>query len=177
MENIDVWIHIFSVISVLVFTIISTFLSIILKKTNIFHKFLLLIVMISAILLMINRNTYLPFLGSSAVPYVFFQKDLVPEGATITQEIHLKDIKDGSRLIYWGANKKKNDISPNPKEAYGDYSNAGVTEVKDNKATLLFHCPNAYNAFNKTIDRHIHYRIIDKDSALLSPVYTIYVKC
>ncbi len=128
-----------------------------------------------------NKNLYLPFLGYAALPPILFQKELTPSGATETVTLTLNNIPNDTKIVYWAAtsSKDKNTIHPNPVEAYGDYSNTGITTVKNNKAILYFNCPDRYNVgtFKKTLNKHIHYRLIYPNSPMLSPVYTQYVKC
>lgn len=181
-DFIDVYVHMVAMMAIVAFTVFYTVLIILDPGVMFFFKIIAIIVLISAIYIATNRNTYLPFLGKTAFPPSLFQQEITPDGATETFVIHLDDsVENGTRLIYWGAESTNKDtIRQDPFEAYGDYSNTGVTTVKDKKATIYFHCPDIYKAgtmYKKTIDRHIHYRLITPNSPMMSQVFTSYVKC
>lgn len=178
-KNMDVWIHILSVCFVLGFSLLCSGMMIF-KCENFAIRVLCIIVLMSATFLTLNRNTYLPFLGITALPPTLFEKEMVPVGSTQTYILQLKDVEDGTRVIYWGSkpNESKN---RSPKEAYDDYSNTGISIVRDKKAILKFNCPEEYNVWiefmPKIVDKHIHYRLVYKNDPIISPVFTEYVKC
>lgn len=184
---IDVYIHMIAMIIILCFNIVYSILLIIYPDIYIIIKLLAIVVLISSIYISAKRATYLPFLGQCVAPPSLFSQEIAPQGATETYTIELDNIPDGTRVIYWGAvssngNKdksKKSVVKKNPMEAYGNYSNTGVTTVKDKKAMIYFNCPDKYNVgpFNKTVDRHIHYRLILPDNPMMSQVFTTYVSC
>ena len=176
----DVYIHMIAMIIILGFNIVYSILLIIYPDIYIIIKLLAIVVLISSIYISAKRATYLPFLGQCVAPPSLFSQEIAPQGATETYSINLDDIPDGTRVIYWGAATSKDKVvKKDPMEAYGNYSNTGVTTVKDKKATIYFNCPDKYNVgiFNKTIDRHIHYRLILPDNPMMSQVFTTYVNC
>lgn len=182
LSNLDVYLHIVSVIIVLIFSIVYSLL--ILLSSNVYSimKILSIIVLIASIYIGANRNTYLPFLGRTAIPPVVFLQEKVPQGSNVSYVLTLSDENavDGAYLLYWGAlHSDQSKPRPNPIEAYGDYSNTGIVRIKDKKATLFFNCPDKYNVANgmKTVDRHIHYRVIKPNDPMMSAVYTAYVNC
>jgi hypothetical protein len=184
---IDVYIHMIAMIIILCFNIVYSILLIIYPDIYIIIKLLAIVVLISSIYISAKRATYLPFLGQCVAPPSLFSQEIAPQGATETYTIELDNIPDGTRVIYWGAvssngNKDKSNksvVKKNPMEAYGNYSNTGVTTVKDKKAMIYFNCPDKYNVgpFIKTVDRHIHYRLILPDNPMMSQVFTTYVSC
>lgn len=182
LNTIDVYIHIISMVIILSFTLLYSVLIVVSPNIYTIIRLLAVIVLIATIFIALNRNTYLPFLGNTAIPPVLFSRELLPQGANVSYVLNLPNVADGTYLIYWGslASKDKDTIKPNPIEAYGDYSNTGITRVKGNKATMSFNCPDRYNVgsfMTKTLDRHIHYRLIAPNSPIMSQVYTTYVNC
>jgi hypothetical protein len=172
-----------SIILVLFFVISSAVFFIASSDMYTLVKLIAVIVLIAAIYIAINRNTYLPFLGTAAMPPILFSHNIVPQGSNVTYSLSFDHkVDDGTIIVYWGSQSSQggNIIRSNPIEAYGDYSNTGITKVKDNKAVLFFNCPDKYNVgsmFSKTLDRHIHYRLIKPKDPIMSPVYTAFVQC
>ena len=185
LSNLDVYLHMVSIIILLVFSVVYSLL--ILLSYNIYPmiKILSIIVLIASIYIGANRNTYLPFLGRSVIPPAVFLQEKVPHGSNVSYILTLTDENavDGAYVLYWGAlhaDVKNDKPKPNPIEAYGDYSNTGIVRVKDKKATLFFNCPGKYNVgsvISQTLERHIHYRVIKPNDPMMSPVYTAYVSC
>jgi hypothetical protein len=181
-DFIDIYVHIFAMIIMIGFSVFYSVLIILHPDVMLLFKMIAIIVLISAIYISTNRNTYLPFLGKTVLPAILLQKELAPDGATHTHVINLgHGVENGTRLIYWGAEStNKETVRNDPIEAYGNYSNSGIATVQDQKATIYFNCPDVYNTgtiYTKTIDRHIHYRLIAPDSIMMSQVFTVYIKC
>lgn len=180
-NNIEVWLHIILIVLVLLFALLYSLMILLDSKSLSISKVFAVIIMIAAIYLGTNRNMYLPFLGYTALPPSLFDKEVTPSGATETLNIKLDNVPNDTKIIYWAAtgSKDKDVVKSNPTEAYGDYGNAGVTTVKDNKAVLYFHCPDRYNVglFQKTLNKHVHYRLVRPNNPIISPVYTQNVTC
>lgn len=135
-----------------------------------------LLVSVLALYLLLQRDTYLPFLGRAAFPSGLVQKDVVPNGANVSHELEFEPIDEGKRVVYWGS-KPSQQVVPNPWDAYHDFSNAGVATIQNGKATVKFFCPARYQIpWGKTLNRHIHYRVCC-DSGLMGPVKTVYIHC
>lgn len=174
----------FYIISLLIIFMSSTvhsLLHLFNTNTSFILRIFSLIVIVSCLSILTNRNIYLPFLGKTVIPPSLFENEKVPAYATEKYTLELKDVVDGTRVIYWGSlpNTNKHLIHKNPFEAYGNYSNTGIAIVKNQKATIHFHCPTKYNVsmYNKTINRHIHYRLVYKNDAMIGPILTQYVNC
>lgn len=180
----EVLITIIANVIVLLFTIIFGFFILLSSNVNFIIKLITIVVIICALLLAINRDTYLPFLGKTILPTNIIISEKVPTGANVDYTILLKGIKDGTKVIYWGAqsvDEKKKDIKLNPIEAYNNYINTGVTIVSNGKAKITFFCPTKYQVnylgFKMDIKRHIHYRLQCPETGILSSVMTLYVDC
>lgn len=134
------------------------------------HPILLGMAVVSIGWLVTSRTTWLPFLGPSAFPHGVL-KPRIPPKATRSVVIDAPD--DAHRVVFWASTKE----SDNPYDAYGRYTNAGVTDVVDGKAVLRVRDPHPYTVGmmgKKTLQPHIHYRWI-RSSGLLSDVQTIFV--
>lgn len=138
-------------------------------------KVLFFFVLLAILYLGLRRDTYLPFLGQTVLPPTLLKADAVPENANSQATIELPWAKDGTKVLYWAASPAKEVVST-PKLAYAEYSNSGIAIVKDGKATLKFVCPAKYNvgAFDKTLNKHVHYRIV-KEDGMLGRVKTTWV--
>jgi len=173
----DTWLHIISITSILLFTIFYTFVIILYPNVYSFIRFLAILIFVAAIVLIFNRNTYLPFLGKCAIPPSLLMNEKIPEGASKTHVLKLNDVDDGTRVIYWAALKSNDDKIKPPTEAYGDYSNAGIAIVKNKKTLLHFNCPDKYSVGSMVLNSHVHYRLMTPNDPILSSVYTIDVEC
>ena len=90
-----------------------------------FTKGIYLAVGISALMLFLNRDVYLPFLGETLVPCAAFATR-TPDNAN--QEVSIS-IQANTKVVYWAA--EPHDASGNSAigswdQAYQDYSNSGV---------------------------------------------------
>lgn len=117
------------------------------------------IVGISALAIMFDRDTYLPFLGPMVAPCsVLENRD--PPGAT--REVNVK-VEPNVKVIYWAAEpaSEKLERLNSWKQAYLDYDNAGVaTSNRDGIAILKIREPQAYRVpFKGEIRPHVHYRV------------------
>ena len=130
-----------------------------------------LLVLMSAVGLMMSRDTFLPFLGFAALPPAALLTERVPDAA------------DGSRVIYWGAGAETapGAVFADPWSAYADFANTGVAAVRDGLAKVRFVCPSQYKVGGRfvarTLDRHLHYRVCCAKTGMIGPVQTKYVTC
>ncbi len=136
-----------------------------------------IIIGLSALYLLFNRNYYLPFLGPTVLPPSSFQYYKNPSH---TQEIPL-DIKcpKAVKIVYWGAKADKSGtVYESPSDAYDTYENYGVSPVINGKSILYIQYPSSYKVSKflstQQLDKHIHYRIIGSDG-WLSEVKTIFI--
>ena len=137
-------------------------------------RIIYLIVAMSAIVLMIQRDTYLPFLGKTVVPQPM--NNYIPTGDLITKIV--ENLPANVKVIYWAA-LPSDKVVDNPEDAYGNYSNQGVTTTDTTgKATLSvqkpasYKIPSSYNPFKGTLEPHIHYRYWTS-AGMASRIYTI----
>lgn len=162
-------------IIVLLYTVIVSFKHITAFNEKIVKKLFALLAFISGMWLLLNRDTYLPFLGYAVLPKSVLKDELEPSDANIDYVLPI-DEKDASSVIYW-ASKPSKEIKENPFVAYGDYSNAGIVKVQNGLAKIKFNCPSQYKVgAGYLLKQHIHYRILF-DNGLLSPIQTKYVSC
>ncbi|NBP66079.1 MAG: hypothetical protein EBU66_15635 [Bacteroidetes bacterium] len=167
-------IHIVLITIILLFTLYNA-VSIMMDSESFICKILALIAFLIALWLMFQRDTYLPFLGRMALPSSVIKDTTFPINSNVDISIPF-NVKDGTKVVYWGAKPSKNTIS-NPMKAYGDFSNAGVTTVFGGKAQVRFNCPSKYTVgIGKTLNRHIHYRFM-YNNGMMSPVMTKFVNC
>ena len=109
---------------------------------------------LSVIYILFDRNTYLPFLGQSVFPcHALTEK--VPVGANT--KVTVKTTPN-TKIVYWAANSGNN-TDVNYKEAYNTYENSGVT-ISDNLgvAVMRVRRPSGYNVRLSKLDPHVHYR-------------------
>lgn len=140
------------------------------------EKFIYTTIALSAVYVMIQRKTYLPFLDASFVPINKYLSE--SKKKDIEFEVII-NAKGGDKVIYWAANKGNKDDKTikHYLKAYGEYENSGISLVgKDGNAKLYVKCPQKYYVqFKKIIPKHIHYRVIYKDK--MGSVKTINLNC
>jgi hypothetical protein len=164
---------------ILLYSIISSLYILLNDNYNIFLRIFVIFIIATAIVLMMKKETFLPFLGLAHVPNTLIAEERIPNGANISYSIDMNDYEDGTKIIYWAANKTDK-IIEDPYEAYKNYNNVGVAKVKNGKAEVRIFCPDKYKVkklFNQLLERHFHYRIVFKDTGFLSPVMTVKVDC
>lgn len=114
---------------------------------------------VAAVLMLFDRNSFLPFLGETIVPTSI--SEYKQENTTLSIDV---DAPKAVKVQYWAANPNSETVE-NPWDAYEGYKNAGVANVVDNKALLQINCPANYNVrqfgiMNTKLPKHIHYRLI-----------------
>lgn len=179
-------VYMLSIAIVIAFSLYSSIATISSNKQTLWCKVAAFAAFIAAVVLAIDRDTYLPFLNNAAFPSSLVKSVYSPHDANV-ETVIVVDEEDGTKIAYWGAKPRDVNgvtIPQTPQEAYADYSNAGIAEVKNGQATLKFFCPSKYKVnsmypWAMTLDRHVHYRVLDshKHKGMMSPVYTKWVKC
>ncbi len=132
-----------------------------------------ILVGVSALVHIVSRNFYLPFLGEAAFP-CNSMVEKVPDHANV--EVKIETVPNAN-VIYWAAESHK-EVSANPWVAYEQFSNAGVTRSDVNGvAVLKFREPSAYKVMNgaKTLQPHVHYRVCGSPG-MLSEVKTVFTQ-
>lgn len=177
-------------LSLLFISLLHSFYLLYLSSANPFFKFTSIILIFYIFIYFVFysgfKNLFLPFLNIAAYPPSLIPTTIRPPNANFSIEIDL-DYPNGSKVIYWASNKHNENqpdntfVYPNPVDAYGHYQNSGIAIVNNKKTTLSIHCPDKYNVNmgygNKTLDKHIHYRIATPNNPILSDVKTIYINC
>lgn len=148
-------------------------------KNRFIVKIISLLIGISALYFMFNRDYYLPFLGECIIPITTKKPT---ENLT---KIKLSGLPPNTIVMAWGA-QSNNKIYEDPFEAYGNYLNTEITQSNERgEAIIELPCPSEYivNKFGimkRKLNRHIHYRYqLPKYKGLFSKIYTKYLdeKC
>ena len=164
---------------IILYSILSALYILFNNNYNIFIRIFAIFIIAAAVILMMKKETFLPFLGLAHLPNTLIAEEKIPKGANLSYSIDMNDYEDGTIIIYWAANKTDK-IIEDPYEAYKNYNNVGVSKVKNGKAEVRIFCPDRYKVkklFNQLLERHFHYRIVYKDTGFLSPVMTVKVDC
>ena len=164
---------------ILLYSIFSSLYILFNDNYNIFIRIFAIFIIAAAVILIMKKDTFLPFLGLAHLPNTLIADEKIPKGANLSYSINMNDYEDGTIIIYWAANKTDK-IIEDPYEAYKNYNNVGVSKVKNGKAEVRIFCPDRYTVkkiFNQLLERHFHYRIVYKDTGFLSPVMTVKVNC
>ena len=175
----EIYIHMVTITLILLYSVISSLYILFSDNYNIFLRIFVIFIIAAAVVLMMKKDTFLPFLGLAHLPNTLIAEEKIPNGANISYSIDMNDYEDGTKIIYWAANKTDK-IIEDPYEAYKNYNNVGVTKVKNGKAEVRIFCPDRYKVkkvFTQLLERHFHYRIVFKDNGFLSPVMTVKVDC
>ena len=145
-------------------------------RVSILTRIIVFLVLLIIIPIVIQRDTYLPFLGQAVLPLSVLKDDMTPEHASIVVNVKVNS-KEGTKVIYWAANPDESgDVVKSPFKAYADYKNAGIAKVDNGIATLKLNCPSRYSVPFGTLSKHIHYRLIN-DKGMMSRVHTVMIDC
>jgi uncharacterized membrane protein YuzA (DUF378 family) len=113
----------------------------------------------AAITVMLDRDTYLPFLGPMVAPCSVLD-NREPPGAT--REVKVI-VEPNVKIIYWAAEPAAKNLERlnSWKEAYLNYENAGVaTSNGEGVAILKVRDPQEYKVpFMGKLGAHVHYRV------------------
>ena len=177
----DIYVHMASMFLLLTYTIISGVYVLFNNSYNVFLRFFAIILIAVAGYMSFKRDTFLSFLGISFMPNTLILAEKIPQGANIDYVLDMTGYDNGTRVVYWAANKTGK-IVEDPFEAYKDFHNAGVAIVSNNKAIIKVFCPDKYmvshfGVHTSTLDKHFHYRIVFKETGMMSPVMTAKLNC
>lgn len=127
-----------------------------------------LLVGISALFLVLDRNVYLPFLGEAVFPCASLEPR-TPKNADRKVNI---TVPINAKIIYWASDGTQ--PVEDPWKAYGTYSNYGVTIADENgNAELKVRNPVSYKVpSGKLLKEHVHYRYCTSNG-MLSDVFTV----
>ena len=133
-------------------------------------KIVYVLVALAGLRLASSIYTWLPFLGKTALP-----GSLIPlrdvKGDTVVEV----RVKPNTRVAYWASLPQSSDVVPKVKDAYGNFSNAGVVMSDETGlAKLVLNKGTAYKVplLNRTIKRHVHYRMLDQEYGMVGSVMT-----
>jgi len=130
---------------------------------------------VSAIAIMFDRDTYLPFLGPMVAPCSVLE-NREPPGAT--REVKIT-VEPNVKIIYWAAEPASNKLETvnTWKQAYLDYQNAGVaTSNGEGVAVLKIREPQSYRVpFKGELAPHVHYRVCG-EAGWMGRIRTVAVK-
>jgi hypothetical protein len=129
---------------------------------------------VSALAIMFDRDTYLPFLGPMVAPCSVLQ-NREPPGAT--KEIKVI-VTPNTKVLYWAAEPASDKLEKlnSWKQAYLDYDNAGVTTSNgEGVAILKVREPQSYKVpFKGQLQPHVHYRVCG-EAGWMGKINTIFV--
>ena len=149
--------------------ILNSYLNNLVGTTTNLNKFIYITIAIAGLYL-VNRDTFLPFLGKTVIP-----PSVIPLKTNKFQEDTVViNVKPNTKVIYWAAKKNKKD-KPDIWTAYDDYSNSGVVmSNSDGKAVLKLQMGSGYIVpGGKYIKPHVHYRYEHKPGKL-SRIETVF---
>jgi uncharacterized membrane protein YuzA (DUF378 family) len=177
---------------VMVFLILGAlnYLSIALFKINFIQKItrkekiaeiVYLLIGLSALYIMFDRDTYLPFLGRAVFPCDVLVESM-PRDATLT--LTLK-VRPNSKVIFWASNPSTTGEITDYKGAYGNYENSGVTKSNGEGIVKLnimepqpYYVPYKSQPYifpgKNILPRHVHYRVC-YSNGLIGPIRTVYL--
>jgi hypothetical protein len=176
-ENMPKWIHIWVVTlglgSGIMFIVNSMFNMV--DNSNSIVRLIAITGLICLTLMILNRDTFLPFLSENFIPEKFLKLENRNPGK-FEKKIEVR-VRPNSKVIYWAADPGK-EISQNWKKGYGKFDNSGVVRSDNNgNAIISIVCPNRYIVHGyKILPKHVHYRVYNENSQMLSRIYTVVLK-
>jgi hypothetical protein len=143
--------------------------------SGVIGRFIYILVGISAIAIMFDRDTYLPFLGPMVAPCTALE-NRVPPGAT--REVRVS-ISPNTKVLYWASEPSTKELEKLPtwKEAYDKYENVGVATSDSNGVVVMkVRDPQPYSVpWKGRLEPHVHYRMCRGDG-FMERIKTVYVK-
>lgn len=154
------------------------FLGAIMDEMPLMLRLVMIIVGVLAVVVMPNRDLYLPFLGETVIPASILQ-DTQPRGNVVVAIDHLPP---RSKVIFWaagaGAAGTAGGAAASPQVAYKDSLNGGIVTTDDEGiAYVTLVCPQQYKVnrlgIDKVLPKHVHFRFeIPSKPGLFSAVHT-----
>jgi hypothetical protein len=135
-------------------------------------KILYAIFAICAVIVAVDRDTWLPFLGNSVLPSA-----VVPLKTNIGDTTVKVQVQPNAKVVFWAAKPGKELKAPEVSEAYDDYSNSGVVNANDQgEAILTFNKGTEYVVpSGRQLESHVHYREFRDKIGMVGPVQSVYV--
>jgi uncharacterized membrane protein YuzA (DUF378 family) len=127
---------------------------------------------IAAVIVAVDRASYLPFLGETVMPCSLLS-DKEPEHADASVEIN--GLEPGTKVLYWATEPATEGLARivDWRRAYLEFANAGVTTVdRTGRAVLRVRRPQPYTVpVAGRLEAHVHWRACG-DNGMLGPVRT-----
>lgn len=127
---------------------------------------------IFAIIIALDRNTWLPFLGETVLPSILVPLKKI-EGDTVIKV----NVTPNTKVAYWAAlPNNSNNKDPYVTLAYADYSNSGVVMSDDNGVAILTLNKGSgyYLPSGQHLESHVHYRELGEEFGMIGPIHTYY---
>jgi len=143
------------------------------KLSNSAQRVIYTLIGVCGILLALERNTYLPFLGESVYPCT----SLVENSPSNADTVVTVSVPPNAVVVYWAAEPQTEPLKLNdPWTAYSKFENTGVAHANSNgEAILRVRRPQPYQVgwlYNRVLIPHIHFRFCD-GSGMMSEVKTV----
>ena len=146
------------------------------------YRLVMILIGFVAVILLALRDTYLPFLGKTAIPAHAVQVTPPLNPKDVNAQITLTQLPPNRKLIWWASRAEEEsaqEVIPSPQLAYANSKNAGVVRTDANgSVTIHLQCPGTYAVRfgSHTLPKHIHYRYQLSES-MFSRVFTSPVMC
>ena len=137
-------------------------------------RFVYILVGVSALLVMFNRDTYLPFLGETVLPCGALTEH-TPENADTQIEVQTTPL---AKVLYWAAEPSTEGLKKleDWRGAYMKYMNMGIaTANKEGVAILKVRHPQPYTVpWKGRLEPHIHFRTCG-ENGMMSRIETVFL--
>jgi hypothetical protein len=173
-ENLPKWIHIWIVTIGLgsgILFILNTVFGMV-NGENPIVKTIAIMGLVSLVLMICNRDTYLPFLSENFVPEPFLNlKERNPKKVEKTINIQVEPNK---KVLYWAADPGV-EVKKNWKDGYGKFENSGIVKSDPlGNVKIPLECPNRYIVHGyKILPKHVHYRVYNENTQMLSRIQSV----
>ena len=94
----DLYISIILYMVIMLFTFITSTYILLDNYCNLFIRILSIFVLIAVVFLLLKKETYLPFLGTTFIPANLFIEPQYPDGANLNYSIDMSDYEDGTKV-------------------------------------------------------------------------------
>ena len=101
----DIYIHMTTMTLILLYSVISSLYILFNDDYSVILRIFVIFVIAAAVILMMKKDTFLPFLGLAHLPNTLIADEKIPQGANVSYSIDMSDYEEGTVVIYWSANK------------------------------------------------------------------------
>ena len=127
----EIYIHMIIILITFLYTLVIATYILFNDEYNIFMRIISIFIIAIIIFLASKKETFLPFLGLTFIPNTLLCEPKFPNGANLNYTLDMHDYEDGTKIIYWAANKDTDSLKiiDDPFNAYKNLADANIKKI------------------------------------------------